>query len=310
MSESTSSSSKIPISFTGHDTFPLRHGWLEKAYYMLDKNDKNPFSSDDAIVKLGVGKNMVNAIKHWAIATNFIERNENGLTASSYAQHLLEEDVDPFLENIGTIWKIHYELCKKTSNTTAYWIFSHLNNPDFNRDDLELKLREFAIKSGKIKSSKVEAGLKSIKPDINVVLAMYCRARTKKGGKEEDILSPLAELNLVRRTGDNRYTLNTGLKKTLPQGLFIASIVDFWENKDQQSGKTSNSIRVDRLLYDPLSPGRIFILSEHELTDRLRNLPLQTDGALELSETSGILQITKKQDKFNATKLLAKWAEK
>ena len=80
--------------------------------------------------------------------------------------------------------------------------------------------------------------------------------------------------------------------------------------KDQQAGKPSNSIRVDSLLYDPLSPGRIFILSEHELTDRLRNLPLQTDGALELSETSGILQIMKRQDKFNANTLLAKWADK
>ena len=317
MSESVSSSDKITISFSGHDTFPLRQGWLEKAYQLVNNKQEKPFLSDDAIVKLGVGKNMVNAIKHWALATNFIEKSGSGLITSDYAKHLVEENVDPFLENIGTIWKIHYELCKKTSNTTAYWIFSHLNNPTFNRDELEQRLREFAIKS-----SNSDSGLKSIKTDINVVLAMYCRARDKKMGKgkklaqEDYISSPLADLNLVRRIGDNLYTLNTGLKKTLPQGLFISSIVDFWEGRDYrenrggQDGRTSLSIKVDSLLYDPLGPGRIFVLSEHELKDRLHNIELQTDGALTLQETAGILQVFKTSRKYKFNKLLAKWSEK
>ena len=51
---------QVKISFTGHDTFPLRHGWLEKAYYAVEKNNINPFSTDDAIIDLCVGKNMVN----------------------------------------------------------------------------------------------------------------------------------------------------------------------------------------------------------------------------------------------------------
>ena len=42
MSKSTSKSNKISISFTGHDTFPLRHGWLEKAYHAIDLKHKNP----------------------------------------------------------------------------------------------------------------------------------------------------------------------------------------------------------------------------------------------------------------------------
>ena len=112
MSKSTSSSNNLAISFTGHDTFPLRHGWLEKAYHAIDSKGKNPFTADDAIVKFGVGKNMVNAIKHWALATNFIEKSDNGYKTSNYAQHLLEGDIDPFIENIGTIWKIHYDFAR------------------------------------------------------------------------------------------------------------------------------------------------------------------------------------------------------
>ena len=305
MSKSASSSDNIAISFTGHDTFPLRHGWLEKAFHAISSEDKNPFTAEDAIVKFGVGKNMVNAIKHWALATSFIKRNDDGYTTSNYAQHLLQEDVDPFIENIGTIWKIHYEFCKKSTNTTPYWIFSHLNTPTFSREYLEPKLQKFAVENG-----KSEPAIKTLRTDINVALAMYCRAKSKTTLKEEDISSPLAELNLIRRTDDNRYTLNTGFKKTLPQNLFISSIVDFWETKDLIDESKTNSIRLESLLVTPQSPGRIFVLSENELTDRLHDLHLQTDGALQLSETAGILQIFKNTEKYNAHKLLSDWAVK
>ena len=294
----------VKISFTGHDTFPLRHGWLEKAYYAIEKNNINPFSTDDSIIDLGVGKNMVNAIRHWALATNFIVRTDDGYAHSNYAKRLLGEDVDPFLENTGSLWKIHYELCKKHSCTTAYWIFSFLNTPTFSKDYLELKLKEFAEEHGKPVNQ-----MKSLKADINVVLAMYCNPQNSRGFKEEDISSPLAELNLIRKAEDNRYTINTGPKTNLPQKLFISTVVDFWQGQDERAGFNSNSIRVDSLLYGPSTPGRIFALSENELTDRLHDLSSQTGGALQLSETAGILQIFKNSTTYNSEKLLAAWAE-
>ena len=294
-------SEQIKISFTGHDTFPLRHGWLEKAYYAVEKNDENPFSIDEAIIELGVGKNMVNAIRHWALATNFITLIDKVYAPSEYAQQLLDEDVDPFLENIGSLWKIHYELCKKKSCTTAYWLFSLLNTPAFSKEYLELKLQEFAVENGKHGDKT-----KSLKADINVVLAMYCRPQNAKGFKEEDISSPLAELNLIRKAEDNRFTINTGPKTSLPQSLFISSIVDYWET--QNEGATS--IKVDSLLYGPSTPGRIFALSENELTDRLHDIDRQTDGALFLNESVGIWQIYKNENKYDSKKLLSAWVEK
>lgn len=295
---------QVKISFTGHDTFPLRHGWLEKAYYAVEKNNINPFSTDDAIIDLGVGKNMVNAIRHWALASNFIVRTDDGYAHSNYAKRLLDEGVDPFLENTRSLWKIHYELCKKQTCTTAYWIFSFLNTPTFTKDYLELKLTEFADMHGKPVNQ-----VKSLKADINVILAMYCSPRNSKGFKEEDISSPLADLNLIRKTDDNRYTINTGPKTSLPQKLFISSIVDFWQGQDERAGFNSNSIRVDSLLYGPSTPGRIFALSENELTDRLHDLYNQTNGAMQLSETAGILQIFKNSNNFDSEELLAAWAE-
>ena len=51
------------IRFSGHQTFALRYGWLEKGYEFTLRGKR--FSHESAIVDLGVGKNMVDSIKYW-----------------------------------------------------------------------------------------------------------------------------------------------------------------------------------------------------------------------------------------------------
>jgi hypothetical protein len=49
-------------SFGRHETFSLRYAWLTKGFQAFMKK-KTIFSSDEATIELGVGKNRVNAIK-------------------------------------------------------------------------------------------------------------------------------------------------------------------------------------------------------------------------------------------------------
>src|SRR5436309_3158224 len=60
------------LTFSGHETFVLRYGWLKKAYEAVAE-DPAVFSGDGAIVRLGVGKNMVRSIRYWALATGIVE---------------------------------------------------------------------------------------------------------------------------------------------------------------------------------------------------------------------------------------------
>ena len=53
----------IKIGFSGHETFVCRHFWLKKGYDFIKSG--HSFSQDDAVVRLGVGKNMVTAISFW-----------------------------------------------------------------------------------------------------------------------------------------------------------------------------------------------------------------------------------------------------
>ncbi|MXW48646.1 MAG: DUF4007 family protein [Gammaproteobacteria bacterium] len=55
-----------PVRLTGsntafgrHESFPLRFGWITKGLSALENNSKI-FTSEDATIELGVGKNMVN----------------------------------------------------------------------------------------------------------------------------------------------------------------------------------------------------------------------------------------------------------
>jgi hypothetical protein len=53
--------------FAKHETFHPRYGWLKKGF---DKSteDEILFLREDAPVTLGVGKNMVKAIRYWSCA--------------------------------------------------------------------------------------------------------------------------------------------------------------------------------------------------------------------------------------------------
>jgi len=53
--------------FSGHETFPLRYGWLKKVFdavYECERDGrkdeaKDVFLNEDSIARFGVGKNMV-----------------------------------------------------------------------------------------------------------------------------------------------------------------------------------------------------------------------------------------------------------
>jgi hypothetical protein len=55
----------IKYSFSGHETLACRNLWLKKGYDFVTSGKK--FKEEDAVVMLGVGKNMVGVIRFWMI---------------------------------------------------------------------------------------------------------------------------------------------------------------------------------------------------------------------------------------------------
>lgn len=90
--------------FSGHETFPLRYGWLEKAFEAVDAsglNNSKIFSDDAAIAHFGVGKNMVAAIRFWAQVAGVLVTDGKDLDTTEFGRRLLSPDgLDPYLSLI------------------------------------------------------------------------------------------------------------------------------------------------------------------------------------------------------------------
>ena len=133
--------SNATLSFSGHETFVLRYGWLKKAYEAVC-NDRSVFLRDDAVVSLGVGRNMVRSMRHWALASGVLaeEPKSRGtkLRPTEFGDFLFGRNRrDPFLEDINSLWLIHWKLStNELRSTTWHWAFNFLRSTEFSIDAL------------------------------------------------------------------------------------------------------------------------------------------------------------------------------
>ena len=117
--------------FGRHETFPLRFGWLTKGHQACRENP-DIFEQDDATVTLGVGKNMVSAIKYWMLATQIVNHDKTVLRPAELGDKIFDEaGWDPYLEDDATIWLLHWLLASNAADATAvFWFFNRFHKPE------------------------------------------------------------------------------------------------------------------------------------------------------------------------------------
>lgn len=276
--------------FSGHETFPLRYGWLEKAFEAVDSsglNNNKIFSESAAIAHFGVGKNMVAAIRFWAQVAGILATDGKDVRTTKFGQLLLGPNGhDPYLENPSSLWKIHWDIASNPKHTATYWLFNIFNETNFDRDTVMRRLIEFIDQRGwKVPTEK------TLTNDISVLLANYVPSAPKRGPSEEAFNSPLTELGLIRRRSSGKFGMNLGRKPNLSNGVFLHAVCDFWDRTS-----SANTLSVQSMLLDPGSPGRVFVLEEWELIDRLADVADMTDGLISWSETAGLKQLLRHRE--------------
>ncbi len=128
----------VKYAFSGHETFPFRYTWLPKGVGRL-LNQPDLFTREDALVALGVGKNMVKSIRHWCTVTGVVERVDKGnAKPTDLGLRLFGDDGwDPYLEDPGTLWLLHWQLVREPiPASTWYLAFTRWNTDRFGRDEL------------------------------------------------------------------------------------------------------------------------------------------------------------------------------
>lgn len=284
-----------PVRLTGsatafgrHESFPLRFGWIIKGLDALTA-DPTVFTRDDATIVLGVGKNMVASIRYWLQATRVARRDQrtNALRPTQLAKIVFGDEGDPYLEDEGTIWLLHWLLATNPNDATAiYWFFNHFHKPSFTNVEVATALTDFAKRELSSRTS-----VTTLKGDAQMVLRMYSRTTASGRLTQEDALdSPLALLDLQERIDTRTWRAVPMDRTELPLGVFAFSIADVFEHSDV------SQLAVADLMYSDnkhCAPGAVFRMTEDGLIGKLEALCDAYPQALRLDRTAGVFQLYK-----------------
>ncbi len=283
--------------FSGHETFPCRYTWLPKAVIGIRENPRVFSEEDDAMVALGVGKNMVRAIRFWADAAEVTvsDQKDNDLAISEFGKTIFgPRGHDEFLENIQTLWLIHWKFSTNVEQPLFAWHFllNFWHRPDFTRSEI---LAAFGIEAPRAGKNLSPVTLEN---HFTTFLHTYIPTRGKKGEVMEDNLDcPLVELELIQEVGErahadsNRresiYAFRVEEKPEISPELFIYCLDDYW-TKYHPNEKT---LSFRDVAVGEGSPGQVFKLPEKDIRERLEMIAKNSRAAFVYQESAAIQQV-------------------
>jgi hypothetical protein len=282
----------LVLRFSGHQSFALRNTWLTKGVLASAQNPRI-FSEPDALVILGVGKNMVESIRYWCQATRMVEDvpgTRGACQPSPWGRRLFCGDAawDPYVEDVATLWLIHWLLAtNRTCAGTTFFAFDELHAAEFTRASLERDVTGFA------EVQKARTTPNTIRRDVGVFIRNYLGGPDRADSPVEDVLDcPLVELGLlIQGASGPMYAFQRGPKPGLPDSVFVAAMGEYARQRPEE-----RTLSFDDLAYASCSPGRVFQLDEPALAERLERLAGLTDGAWDYAETAGLRQVLLQED--------------
>ena len=272
--------------FGRHETFPMRYAWLPKGFSALEEA-ADAFESDDATIKLGVGKNMVSSIRFWLRVAGMVEQAGKRVVATELGRRLLGSNGwDPYLEDEGTLWLIHWLLATNSGlATTWWWFFNRFHKAEFTSQEVGHSIQDFTREH-----IPKPPSLNTVKQDVAVLLRMYSPPRaTARTPIEESLDSPLSTLSLVDyASAGRRYSSRPASRDALPAEIVGFCLCDLLAASD------SPSIAIEDLMYSrggKSAPGSVFRLTESALLAKIERVVEAYPDSFELRETAGLHQV-------------------
>ncbi|HUH73113.1 MAG TPA: DUF4007 family protein [Chitinophagales bacterium] len=277
----------IKYTFSGHDSFQCRQLWLKKGYDYVQEG-KN-FNDEDAVVQLGVGKNMVSSIRFWLKAFNIIDNKDN---PTEFGKRLFDDEngYDPFLEDEASLWLLHYQLVKSGFAS----IYSIILN-EFRKEKLFFNKETFVnyVKRIGDNSSDLNFNENTVGKDFIVFTNLYKNDNESKN-VEDSFSGILSEIELLKTTGkgkEEQFYIENTERDNLPEAVVLFTILD--------NSNYGNSISLNSLEFDLNSPGSIFALNRSGLMNKISEIVSEFKD-ITFTDQAGIkeLQFKKKSDAF------------
>lgn len=284
------------MKFRGHETFFIRKGWLSKGLKNV-KNDPAVFmgNSGNPMDVLGVGANMVKSMRYWLQAVGLTSEPSTGKKEQKLTDFgKLVYENDPYIEEIGTMWLIHYNLAKNAKEATAwYFFFNEFKLVEFDRDDFVRQISSY------LRMNNEEVSERSLEDDYNCIINTYLpriKSNPEKVQPESNIDCPLGELGLIDIVNKKSKTY----RKITPKKDSIHPLIVLSVIIDQSNG--NKEIKISSFQNDISNVGKIFNLDIITLTTILYEL--EKLGYIRVIRTAGldVIRLEKNMDYFQCIK--------
>ncbi len=273
--------------FSGHDSFQCRQLWLKKGYDYVQE-EKN-FNNEEAVVQLGVGKNMVSSIRFWLKAFNVIDNKD---IPTEFGKRLFDDEngYDPFLEDEASLWLLHYQLVKNSFASIYSIIFN-----EFRKEKLFFNKETFVNYVKRIGESNPDLNFNenTVAKDFIVFANLYKNDPESKD-VEDSFSGILSEIELLKTTGkgkEEQFYIENTERDNLPEAVVLFTILD--------NSNYGNSISLNSLEFDLNSPGSIFALNRSGLMNKISEIVSEFKD-ITFTDQAGIkeLQFKKKSDAY------------
>ncbi len=270
----------LKYTFSGHDTFQCRQLWLKKGYDFLVK-DKKSFNDDDAVILLGVGKNMVSSIRYWLKAFNIVDSKD---IPTRFGHALFSDNGwDPFLEDEASVWLLHYQLVKTNLASIYNIIFN-----EFRKEKFTFEKESFCnyMKRRKETEANLYMNENTIADDFTVFTKMYSKNTSNTKEIEDFFQGILSEIELLKRLSngkDEQYQIISNERDTLPAAIMLFSILE--------NTTYGNSISLNSLEYETNSPGSIFALNRNGLVNKILEFVKDYPKNITYTDHAGIKEL-------------------
>lgn len=267
--------------FGGHETFPIREGWLTKGLQLIDTDPALLDRHREAADALGVGHNMAKAIRHWLLVTGLAERprRQAPLQRSAFGDVVFEHD--RYLIEPTTWWAIHANLVLRDEAAVTWsWFFNHFEHERFDRMTCVDQLARYATARYSRTPSR-----NTLTRDVQCLLATYARPLPPPATEdpEEGRDSPLRELGLVTHyTESDTYRIHRG-NRTVPAAALAYAFARRFGAMDEAGAQAS----FPAVLAAAGGLGRIFALSGEGLAAAIDAAEYELDGGLTTAMLGG-----------------------
>lgn len=272
----------MTMKFRAHDTFFIRKGWLSKGMkYVHNKPDVFVAKDENPMDVLGIGANMVKALRYWLQAVGLTEEPNSGKRVQTFTP--LGQSVftnDRYIEELGTLYLLHYRLSSNKSDATAwYYFFNEFTMSEFSRDDFV----DFLQRRIRMEDSDATVAIRSLNDDFSCIINTYLpryKTSPNRVAPESNIDCPLGELGLIDILSKEKKTYRKAIPvaSTISPWVALAIIVD-------QAGE-SKEISLNELLTAPCNIGKTLNLDAISMLDVLYQI--ERIGKIKINRTAGL----------------------